>query len=376
MNANFSGCFSSNLSTESVSEFVWSMEPIVHTDIATRYIITITCFILIILGIPWNSVVIAIIIRKKLYKAEPAIILLLNLGIADMLLCILVMPFNLVPGITKDFSFGSSDAVRCKVCQIGVVFIVLMLVLLNNFALMSIERLIYIRWALQYHCIVKPWKVTLVVLLSWLLCIICTLPPLFGFGEMQFSTAIGICTIKFSGSTPISRNTNYLVIMFIVIFIPIVVLVVTNFWVVCIAQKHLRNIYRQNKEKKGLAKNVFYQELKKKHTSVQINFIKIYMTIFITFIVTWTPTLVRLLAGMIAEDAEFTPGIRVGGTLAYIALLSQVVVHPALLAMLIREVKEALFKHVTAIKNDILRVDPSSIQLSRYSESNRTLNQI
>lgn len=356
MDTNFS-CFDSNLSTESVSEREWSIAPIVSTDTATRYIITVTCFIFILLGIPWNSVVIAIIVKKKLYMAEPAIILLLNLAITDLLLCVLVMPFNLVPGITGDFSFGGSDSVRCKVCQVGVVFIILVLVLLNNFALMSVDRLIYIRWAIQYHWIVKPGKLALVVLLSWLLSIITALPPVFGFGEMRFSTAIGVCTIKFSGATPVSRNAYYLGFVMIIILIPIVVLVVTNSWVACIVQKHLRNAYRDTKESKRLARYSVYEELKKQHTTVQFNFIKIYTAIFITFILTWSPILVRLLAGLAAENSEFTPAVRVGGALSYIALLSQVIVHPTLMAMLIGEVKATLFKHAIILKNKVLRRD-------------------
>ena len=339
MDANFS-CFNDNLS--GLTEEVWSLEPIVHTDTATRYIITTVCFILIILGIPWNCVIIGIIMKKKLYKDKPTIILLLNLCIVDLLLCILVMPFNLVPGITGEFNFGSTDAARCSVCQVGVVYIMLVLVLLFNFSLLSADRLIYIRWAIRYHLIIKTWRLILIVLLAWLISVIAALPPVFGFGEMQFSTAIGICTIKFSGSTPISQNVYYLVVLLVTVLAPIIVLIVTNSWVVYIAQKHLRVVYRNTKEKKEITEKSIYQDLKKRHTTVQINFIKIYTAIFVTFIITWFPILIRLLLGIVAEDAEFTPSVRVIGALAYLALLSQVIIHPTLLALLIREVKETL----------------------------------
>lgn len=360
MDSNFS-CFSGNLSKDYLSDMVWSLDPIVSTDIATRYIITIVCFLLIALGLPWNGVVIAIIVKKKLYKEEPAIVLLLNLAITDLLLCILVMPFNLVPGITGEFSFGSNDVVRCKACQVGVLFIILMLVLLNNFALMSIDRLIYIRWAMHYHMIIKPWRVAVVVLIFWLVSIITALPPLFGFGELQFSTAVGICTIKFSGSTPVAKNIYYVVVLLIVVLIPLVMLVVTNSWVVCIAQKHMRNAYSNTKMERRNVRKSFYQELKKRHTTVQINFIKIYTAIFITFILTWTPILIRIFASLAAEGAEFTPTVRVGGVLAYLALLSQVVLHPTLLAVLIQEVRKNLIKNVKKLKRKLIRTSVDDV---------------
>lgn len=346
---------------ESVSDRVWSLEPIVHTDTATRYIITVICFILIAMGLPWNGVVIAIIVKKQLYKEEPAIVLLLNLAITDLLLCLLVIPFNLVPGITGEFSFGNSDAVRCKVCQAGVVFIILMLVLLNNFALMSIDRLVYIRWAMHYHMAIKPSRLAVAVLLSWLLSIVTALPPLFGFGQMHFSTAIGICSVKFSGRTPVSRNGYYLILLLIVVLIPLITLIVTNTWVVCISQGHLRKAYKNAKEGKRLARKSFYEEVKKRHTAVQFNFIKIYAAIFITFIITWTPILIRIIAGLMAEDAEFTPTVRVGGALSYLALLSQVVLHPTLLAVLMREVRDALVKRANKLKRKLRRARVSDI---------------
>ena len=325
------------------------------TDTATILIVTIMCFAFVILGIPWNLTVIIIIIRKKIYSEEPAVVLLLNLALTDLFLCIYIIPFNLVPGITREFRFGDSDLIRCRVCQAGVIFNTLLLVLLNNFALMSVDRLIYIKWALHYYRLIMPWKIVTAVIIFWVASILTALPPVFGFGELQFSTAVGICTIKFSGNGRFTRNIYYLAVILIAILIPLLILVATNTWVILIAQKHIRTVYADTKTNKKQFRKSFYQDIVKRHNSIQINFIKIYAAIFITFIVTWTPILIRILIGLANEDLEFTSFVRVMGSLAYTTLLSQVVVHPTLMVILVPEVRRHLVDSIRAGRKMLTR---------------------
>lgn len=312
MDGNFS-CFNSNLSRDSVTEGVWSLEPIVSSDAPSLIIVTIFCFLFILLGVPWNLAVIIIIIKKKMYTEEPAVVLMLNLALTNLCLCIYIVPFNLVPGITHEFRFGDSDAVRCGVCQTGVIFVVLLLMLLHNFAVMSVDRLIYIKWAIHYYRIVKPWKLLVVMLVFWMASIVTAIPPVFGFGELQFSTAIGICTIKFSGESNLTKNLYYLGFLLIFIVIPLAILCVTNTWVLFIVQKHVRKLYINTKAQKRQFRKSFYSEIKRKHNHTQINLVKVYTAIFITFIVTWTPILIRLLIGLGKEDLEFSSPVRSWG---------------------------------------------------------------
>jgi len=99
-----------------------------------------------------------------------------------------------------------------------------------------------------------------------------------------------------------------------------------------------------------------------------------YTAIFITFIVTWTPILLRLLIGLGSESLEFSSGVRIMGSLAYIMLLSQVVVHPSLVALLIPEVRKQLklsrvFKKRTASMNPRQSSVSSMRHLARNTSS-------
>lgn len=338
INTNFS-CFNDSLSVDSFTENVWSLEPIVSSDQATLIFVTIMCFVFIILGIPWNLTVFFIVLKKKIYTEEAAVVLLLNLVLTNLFLSIYIIPFNLVPGITREFRFGDSDVIRCKVCQTGMIFSTLLLVILNNFALLSVDRLIYIKLAIYYYRLVNPGKMVIGVLVIWMASILIALPPVFGFGELFFSTAVGICTIKFSGFGRYTKNIYYLAVILIAILIPLLVLIGTNSWVIFIAQKHIRRVYADTKASKKQFRKSFYQDIIKRHNTIQTNFITIYAGIFITFIITWTPILIRILIGLVDEDLEFTSPVRIMGSLAYITLLSQIVVYPTLMAILMPEVR-------------------------------------
>lgn len=343
---NFS-CFDTNLSREEVSEAVWGFNPIVPNKLAARYAITVICILLVALGLPWNILVIANIVKKKLYVNQPTIMLLLNLAVINISVCVLVIPFNIVTGITGEFSFGDNDVTRCKVCQTGVIYLMLTFAGLNNFALLSVDRLIYIRMAVSYHRRITTKRITVAMVTAWLFSIAITCPTLIGFGELYFSTATGICTVNFSGKTTLTKNSYYLLFLCILTLIPLVTLIVANVWVMCIAQNYLiqrfkRTSKRVNKEEKWM----------KEYSAAQVNLIKVYVAVFLIYIFTWFPIVVRMILG-IAERNRYSTGTQISGITAYLALLSQVVVHPTLQAFLIRSMRESIS---TCLCNTVTRL--------------------
>ena len=50
-----------------------------------------------LVGLPWNALVIGIILKKKLFT-HPTYMLMLNLTIANLLVCVLVLPLFIVTG--------------------------------------------------------------------------------------------------------------------------------------------------------------------------------------------------------------------------------------------------------------------------------------
>ena len=119
------------------------------------------------IGVPWNLIVICIIVKKRLFK-QPAILLLFNLAVTDFLFCAVVMPINLVTAIAGEFIFGSSDYARCQACQMaGIVLDVVLLMSVYSIALLSLDRFLYVRKPLDYESIVTLKRVIAILVVCW-----------------------------------------------------------------------------------------------------------------------------------------------------------------------------------------------------------------
>ena len=353
--ANFS-CFDSNLSSDSLTHSVWSLDPIVQTDTATRYTIAVIITLLLVIGLPSNILVIAVILKKGLLKKQPTVTLLLNLTVTDLLVCILVLPVNILTLFFGEFRFGTDDATRCKVCQTGVIFVTLSFVTLNTLAVTAIDRFVYLKAAIHYYKHVTQTRAIVAILFTWLASIAVTIPPLFGFNEMRFSTAVGICTIAFSGSTHLGKNSHYLILIAIFVMVPIFTLVITNAWGMGIIYRQLRSKSKMLKLERGMHRKSFHKKLRRNNTAMQLKLVKIYSAIFVTNLITYLPMVARIITGVVAEDEEFSPAVRITGSLAYVALLSQAVVHPIVQASLIADVRKEISTQLSNVAEKVRKI--------------------
>lgn len=261
---------------------VWDFSPAVPNERAARHGITVVVFLLMILGLFWNLLILTIVIKRRLYTKHPTIVLLINLAIINIVVCIFVIPLNIAAGIKGGFNFGGSDAARWRVCKIGVTYSIAIFAALTNLALLSIDCLVYIKLALKYDTIVTNRRMIIAIIIAWIFSIAISIPTLIGFGEILFSTGIGSCIMNFGGTFPYVKNRHFLIFLCIATLIPLLTLIVANVWVMCTAQKYI--IKRLRERMRAHSKN----ESKPGYCSTaQINLIKVYAAVFLTYIFTW-----------------------------------------------------------------------------------------
>ena len=327
MSNNFS-CFI-NVSNDSLSESAWMIER--HQDFddtGNGYAISAILILFLLLGLSWNIYIIYAIIKKRLYS-QPIIMLMLNLAITNLLLCILVMPFNIVSGIAGEYVFGENDLVRCRVCQTGVMIITLPLVSIHTLALISIDRFIYLKRPLTYSSIVTPQYMTAVIVATWVLCVVISLPPLKGFGEIKFSPAVATCTVFLVGSTHVAPNHFYALLLLGEAVVPITTLVVLYVWIWCM-------IIRTMKQKKELNAVTEDNQMPKKRSTNQLCLVRFFVAIFTANLVTWLPTIILVLLGATLGAGGIPVPIQ---SISHLSYLSETVIHPMLQASHIQELK-------------------------------------
>ena len=327
-------CFE-NVSSNTISEFGWIIRHPDNEVPDVGYGIAAVLFLLMLLAVPWNLLVIIAILQNKLY-IQPTVMLLLNLTVTNLLLSLLVMPFNIYIGIRGEYVFGYSDQQRCAVCQTGIFTIILPCVSLHTLALISVDRFIYLKIPMKYDTTVTKWRVLVAIAIIWVICTVIALPPLFGFGEINFSYEVATCTLIFIGQTHISQNYNYVLLLMIFVTIPVITLFVMYVWIVCIIRSSL---VRKLKRSVPIARNTesLVVAVTRVHGKSQLRMAWLFSAIFTANIITWLPVIGMAVSAGVGDAAP-----ALAFTIVYLVYLSETVIHPVLMVFIIRDIKEAI----------------------------------
>ena len=282
-----------NLSKDSITPEYWDAETLGSTHRDLGIVTASVMLVFLLVGLPSNTAIILTILLRRLYK-QPTESLLLSLAVSDFLMCIFVIFPIIIAGFAGGFIFGESDYMRCKVCQVGVMLVGLSDFSLHILALISIDRFVYIKLPLRYHRIMTMKVIILSLVLVSLLSILLSALPLIGFGDVYYYHQIATCSIQFENETPLGKNIHYMVLIIAETFIPLSILVITNLWVLCIAQKNIRNIYNVRKNISNPEEYEFNKVIKsklrqEKHQK-QIQVMRVFGGIFIANMLTWLPT--------------------------------------------------------------------------------------
>lgn len=363
----FYSCNDENLSSTEVTPERWKT-----TTPGSATAIAVVLLIFMLVSIPANTLIIVVMIWKKLYR-QPTHILLLNLTINDLLHSVTYMLLNFISAVTGEFIFGNSDVTRCYVCKTGVLFIIFANFNLHILALISIDRFLFIKLPFQYNRLVNTKTTIVAVVLTWAFSVLISLPPLFQFGEIRFTSIISMCSLYFLGETDLTMNVYYEVFAIVEgLCIPVAIIIFTNVWVICIVRKQFKKIYRtrQTMEEKGNIaryRSGLKNKLNKSKNRRQLRLVKIYLAILISNLLTWTPNIANTIAIFVfIKTGSFAPiGFFASN---YLFFLSQVVLHPIIQTWLIpdiRRVLSSLWSKCVKMRQDPLnptspRGDPSS----------------
>ena len=335
--------FCRNASESSTSEaFVIDADEIYNFILAGIYLL----FILI--GLPSNLLVMVAIVKEKLYT-QPTIIVLLNLVVTDLLVILLILPFATVTGLTGEFMFGNSDTIRCEVCRANLIAeTTLFYSSLFTITLLAFDRFLFIYMPLRYDRQMTARKAVLAIAVSWLLSILLSVIPLIVVKNVVFSPEVLLC--KWDGS----RHGNIGIISALGLLIPYFFGLICNIWVIVIAVKNIRSVYKVQKAPKSTlerntARKVFDDHVRKTRNKKQLHLTRVFAGIISSNTIAWLPFIV--LAFLELSSVPTEPQLEF--TVAANVLFSvQVIIHPILETTLINDVRTPLKKLVTCRKRN------------------------
>jgi hypothetical protein len=300
-------------------------------DNTTGLVISTFLLLFLVIGLPWNLLVIATIVKQKLH-AQPTTILLLSLAVTDLIMLVLYFPLAIAIGFHREFFLGSNDHVRCAVCdRTGFISLLFSLNSIFTISLMSIDRFLFIYKPLHYEQYVTKWRTLVVILIMWLIALLLSILPFMGVGSFMYSRLIPSCG-------PILQLDVYPIFILVVVCLAIAPVIVCNLWVCCIVQKNIQTIYKVKLSTGArLESTEFYQTMKRKQQKKEMHLFRVFGTLLCYNVIAWLPIIVVVL--IFYSDTSVSPSVL---AVSFVLFVSQVTLHPIIETSLLKEVREPL----------------------------------
>ena len=350
----FYSCFDDDLSDTEVTLERWTT-PDPQSSLTTGIVL----LIYLVLGIPFSLFLIISILWRQLYK-QPIHIVFMALATNDLFVCLTYFPINVISAFAGEFIFGTNDVTRCHVCMTGVIYVIFTHLNLFLVALLSLDRFLYIKFPLKYPELVKVKSTIAITIITGVFCVVISIPPLFGFGEIRFAHSISTCSLYLLGNGKLTKKINYEIFSIVISLSgPGAILVVTNVWMLFIAQKYLKSRFKSTSKEKYPVKAHQHNKAKNKK---QLHLVKVFTVILIVNLVTWFPAVLNA-ATLLALNNNFVSIPHWFFVANYLLFSSQVFLHPLLQAYLISDIhdfyKKVISRKFLKRQQDIVR-EPSS----------------
>lgn len=321
----------------SIEEEHWAVEHKTGGKVTAAFLL-----LLVAAGLPWNLLVLVIILKKKLYK-QPTIMLLLNLAVADLLYIFLVMPIQAVTGLTGEYGGSSiTDSVRRSLCKAGIISAIFTFLSLFSISLLSFDRFLFIYKPLRYKRLITSFRMLLLVIIMWIVSILVASLPLFSLGEIVFTPQFLSCQAFVLTESNATSTLAYSIFAIVFGAIPILFMVVFDLWVVVIVLRNIQDIYTVMKSMKrqGGVSTELSKRMKRKRHERQLHLVKAFGGLLCCNMIAWLPGFI-LGVWVLTGQGEIPYSFY---ALVNIAFATQVVTHPLAETFLLKDVRAPVMK--------------------------------
>ncbi len=364
--AQFS-CRSSNLSSTNITNATfWAID---DSNAAGSIFSGVIILIYFIVGVVWNIfIVITYLFKYKLLK-DPGNIFLFNMAITDIVICVTTMMFIFVTAFMGSFQFGSSDETRCIACKVSSFFLdYTILVTFHLLCAISVDRFLHLSKPLTYSKIMDCKRAIAICIFIYVLCFVLAIPPLVGFGEIEFNSRFAACVPRFSPF----KNLIYVVIVAIEVCIPFSILTITGFLTFRLIRVFLKkNFRRRSLYKKRGSEREDQRNENSRHQKQQIQLVKVFTAFYIAIIVSYTPVMIMIFIVLGLQISGSPPPHRAIYIVAFLCFLTNPVIHPIVESFFVKDLRY----QVTRAKKGIRRASTIIYRQTTQLMNNKALDE-
>ncbi|XP_038049948.1 G-protein coupled receptor 161-like [Patiria miniata] len=257
-------------------------------DIATTAIHA-TSLGLIFLIVCFLNFLVAFTFHKKAYLVTSSNRFVFSLALSNFVVGAVVLPFNIMSCLWREWIFG---VMWCNLT--GFVTVSITTGSLFTLTIITIDRYFAISQPMMYPTKITSMRTVELIILAWILAVVCSLPPVFGWSQYQYSIFRSSCFINWS------KHPSY-AIFFTVSCVLVPFLIISGCYLKIIQVAHVtrRRVSNGNVVVTGNLRN----RRRSRRTSLLVNIrmsspTKALRTVAITvgaFLVIWGPVTAELL---------------------------------------------------------------------------------
>ena len=309
----------------------WHLDTEGFTRYSRPIILFYECLVFII-SFSWNLFVIIFIFRRKKMLKEPPNIFFVNLAIADFLATILCVPFYIITVGAESWTFGNNDCVRRGFCRtVGFLLSTFLLVSVYFLAAVAFDRFIAIVRNWQYERIMSVKRAWIAVIICWILALIVSSPPLYGFGIFFFEHRLGACLFRWS------RNREYVLFFVIQLLIPIIVITVCTLATYCRVRKFL--IKQHQRTIRHITRQATVVGFETKHKKRQKKILWIFTTLLVVLSLCWAPGIVTAVVGFFLGYEDIPGPVFI---VDFMFVLSNIMLNPIVHAFFRKSIRKSI----------------------------------
>ncbi|XP_022088165.1 G-protein coupled receptor 161-like isoform X2 [Acanthaster planci] len=302
-------------------------------DVATT-VVQATFLGLILLAVCFlNFLVTFTIYKKASYLLTSSNRFILSLALSNFVAGAVVLPFNLISCVWRDWIFG---VMWCNLT--GFVTVSITTGSLFTVMIITIDRYFAISQPMMYPVKLTSTRTVELIILAWFLAVACSLPPVFGWSEYQYSVFRSSCLIDWS------QHPSYAVFFTVAcVLIPFLVILGCYLKILQVAHVTHRRVSNGNVVITGNLRN----RRRSRRTSLLVNIRmssppKALRTIAITvgaFLVIWGPVTAELLFEAFHGLSAVPPWVLMSVTLLWYASF---IMYPCVYAVWNRSIRGEL----------------------------------